>query len=231
MSTPSTVVFKPKTPIMGGLAQITTTKWQAFTGGKPNVNYDALESPPQASHHSQYRAIGTEDSKGSTSRTEWPHSKISQSSSIVTVKDLLHEFFKQHGMDTISYLVVDGAVRSVVDEIDQFEETAALAAYDTVSAKYDSYCKANDLAAAKLFLNAMDSDMHETVTTFYSPTGSAGFVPYWFAYVDSINGYNLDRKAKLEEDLKAIVVTNYAQQNLELMVNGVKDICDDLADC
>jgi len=39
-------VFKPPKPTMGAIAQVSDTKWQPFTGGKPNVAYDALESTP-----------------------------------------------------------------------------------------------------------------------------------------------------------------------------------------
>ena len=126
---------------MGGLVQVSDTKWQPFTGGKPNVAYDALEvSIPMPIHNGQYRGLGTDDTKGHEKRTKLPHPKITKESSPVKSKALLQNFFEQHGLDTVTYIVVNGVVRSVITESDQFTAAEARQAYSQLSLKRDSYC-------------------------------------------------------------------------------------------
>lgn len=143
---------------------------------------------------------------------------------------MIHQHLVVHGMDTISYLPCNGIVRSVIKESDQFNKADAIKEYETISKKYDSYCKANDLAAAQLLLSAVDEALHLQITRFNSPTGSEGFITYWFAYLGALNNNNYDKRQILETALRAIVVTKYEQQNLELMADDVKKICDDLGE-
>lgn len=216
---------------MGGLVQVSDTKWQPFTGGKPNVAYDALEAPVQLPvHNGQYRGLGTEDTKGLAVRTVWPHPKITKQSSPVKTKELLQNFFEQHGLDTVTYIVINGVVRSVINESDKFTAAEAKQEYTSLSQKRDSYCQANDLAAAKLFLNAVDTTLWKDVTMFHCASGAAGFIPYWLSYLSSTNDANYDKRQKLESELRAIKVTNYPQQNLSDMIEDVKLKCDLLTD-
>lgn len=118
----------------------------------------------------------------------------------------------------------------MINESDQFTAAEAKQEYALLSQKRDSYCQANDLAAAKLFLNALDTTLWKDVTMFHCASGAAGFIPYWLSYLSSTNDADYDKRRKLELELRDIKVTNYSQQNLSEMVEDVKLKCDLLTD-
>ena len=57
MNSPKTGKFKPITPKMGGIKEISKNVWATWTGGKPNGNWTELEEPnPKAIGPNQYQA-------------------------------------------------------------------------------------------------------------------------------------------------------------------------------
>ena len=102
----TSIPFSPKTPKIGGIAQVDTDKQVAWTGGKPNVEWtdldkDALKVPTKPT---QYRSNGTADVKSYTYRTEGLKVKFDKSSDLETFCTSVWEHLEECGMDSITYL-------------------------------------------------------------------------------------------------------------------------------
>ena len=92
------------TPVMGGIVN-----YEAWTGGKPLADWSGLDrSVPQSEPHAtQVRATSSKASTGMTKRTEGlfykKEDKFKHGDDLAYFNNNLFEFFKLHGMDTITY--------------------------------------------------------------------------------------------------------------------------------
>ena len=102
-----TVIPKPPTPIMGGLI-LSNKTFEPWVGGKPKADWSGLvDTASTVPLPTQLRPIG---SKAATSMIKRSESIFDDTKSKFKNKDDLdffcrglHQFFKTHGLDTITY--------------------------------------------------------------------------------------------------------------------------------
>ena len=102
----STTSFKPKKPKFGGIKQIGTDTWAAWTGGKPKNDYSELENTnPTEIQPNQYRATSVSaQAKSQSYRRQGLDPKFSKGDDLLLFQTNVMSHLKDHGLDTITYI-------------------------------------------------------------------------------------------------------------------------------
>lgn len=132
-ATTTTPPFTPTTPTVGGVVQTSSNTFEAWTGGKPNLQRDGLDTTASTTlkHLSQLRPAGYNGQKSQALRTEFSRSEITKNTKITKLKKEMHKDHVDLGLDTIEYLPKDGDMVSVILNSDSFTSEEAEAAYNS----------------------------------------------------------------------------------------------------
>ena len=190
LSSPS--AFKPTAPKMGGLEQISSDVYSAWTGGKPNLTWTTLsaDATPSPTTPSQYRGTGHNDVKGYSLRImglkKKFNSDLSTPLNVFTTAVFAH--LQQHGLDTISYLP-DPAdptkMESVVTHHTRFKLKDVRLASAKLSSKFDKYDKSNDRAAISFLRASLHQDLLHSVDGIIKDSDT--FAVLWCIIMEEIH--------------------------------------------
>ena len=229
-ATTTTPPFTPTTPTVGGVVQTSSNTFEAWTGGKPNLQRDGLDTTASTTlkHLSQLRPTGYNGQKSQALRTEFSRSEITKNTKITKLKKEMHKDHVDLGLDTIEYLPKDGDMVSVILNSDSFTSEEAEAAYNSEYVKYDGYCQSNDREAADRLLNGLGIDLRKDIDLFYDSTN--GFIVVWYALLALLYDSNIDRKRNLESQIRAIEVITYPHQDLKKIIADFLALAEELDD-
>ena len=149
-ATPATT-FKPTSPMMGGLHQVSSTEWCPWTGGVPKPDWSGLASsaPTAPTEAHQLRPLSPGSAQKSASfRETGLTTKCSRSTNLLEFIQEVSLHLKRTGMDTVSCLPDPDdptKVLSVVTDSTRFALNPALeTARDLRKTKFDTHDTNND---------------------------------------------------------------------------------------
>ena len=169
ISNPSST-FKPKVPKYGGLEQLGTDYFVAWTGGKPKYDWTELADPsPKEIQPNQYRptSISTQ-AKSQAFRRMGLDPKYSKGDDILLFQHNVLEHLIDHGLDTVTYVpdpASDGAepkdkeMLSIINYYGKFTlEDGSQLGDEIMMLHYDAYDK-NVIDAKKFLYNSVDDHL------------------------------------------------------------------------
>ena len=97
--------FNPTEPKFGGLNKVDSSKWAAWTGGKPKADWTGLETPsPTYIDAKQYRPTSiSSQSKAQYYRVEGLTPKFGRDKDLQVFQRKILEKLVDYGMDTVSF--------------------------------------------------------------------------------------------------------------------------------
>ena len=207
-------------PVMGGIVD-----YEAWTGGKPLANWSGLDlSVPQAEPHAtQVRATSSKASTAMTKRTEGlfyeKEDKFKHGDDLAYFNDNLFEFFKLHGMDTITYRkdpTGTGLMHSVITDYPRFTvESVADQWKNVYEAKYDKYDKQNDYSAKRCFLSSLEESLHKNILAKINDTMT--FPEVFLTFVQHEIPISHEKYESVERSIINFDVTQYPGLNVTAM--------------
>ena len=157
----ATATFRPPTPKMGNVQQISDTEVVPWTGGVPKVDWSGLTDASKLLPitPSMYRAIASKDAKSYQFRIRGLSKKL-DSTLTTPLNTFISAFMKHmqlHGLDTITYLVDPGdstKMCSVVTHYTRFKlSNVTTASKNLYENHFDAYDKANDQALSLIHIS------------------------------------------------------------------------------
>ena len=207
-------------PVMGGIVN-----YEAWTGGKPLADWSGLDlSVPQSEPHAtQVRATSSKASTAMTKRTEGlfyeKEDKFKHGDDLAYFNDNLFEFFKLHGMDTITYRkdpTGTGLMHSVITDYPRFTvESVADQWKNEYEAKYDKYDKQNDYSAKRCFLSSLEESLHKNILAKINDTMT--FPEVFLTFVQHEIPISHEKYESVERSIINFDVTQYPGLNVTAM--------------
>ena len=157
--------FKPPEPTMGGLTQIETDKWLAWTGGKPKVDWSGLADEHLADYKSPNQMRPVYDVKGYNHRKSGLTFKFNKCDMLIPFKKRVWTHLKDNGLDSISYLPdMRNEMLCVIYDHLRYTLESANAASVEQAALYDKYDVTNNIAAVAFLLDSLSPALFETIS-------------------------------------------------------------------
>ena len=112
--TTTDIPFKQATPKHGGIAEIATNKWAAWTGGAPSDDWTGLKDPnPTSIGPNQYRSANiSSQAKAQYYRTQGLETKFTRDGDLQVFQKKVLKHLETYGLDTIVYLSHQDSGRS-----------------------------------------------------------------------------------------------------------------------
>ena len=231
---PTYSTFMPQKPRLGNLEQYDVGRYNPFTGlngQAPNGTRTARAdgSDPECLYSNQLRPLGSASQKSRTYRVHYDGTLITKKVKITQFKREFGQRGVEYGYDSIFWLKDQfGHQVNIITESDKFDLIGAHQAYEDVKTMYDKYCTANDHDATTYLLSMLDKELKQDVELFHNST--SGFVIVWYALLGQLYTSNLDRKRDIESQIRAVTVTQFAQQDISKMVATFLALCEELDD-
>jgi hypothetical protein len=221
MTTPSTTTvppapptFKPLSPKMGGLLQVSTRDWCAWTGGKPDANWIALDSKALTTPNDdfQYRPNSPGSSQKSASfREKGLEVKFKKGDHLLDFIDQTTQYLARTGMDTITYLNDPddySKMISVVGDYSKFDlQTAIVSSAKLRTDSFDRYDRNNDDSARNWLLASVDDDLKKDISERLSLFD--GFASHWLQMIHLIESTSYKRFTNIKEDIEKLSVHQF----------------------
>ena len=222
--TKADIPFKQATPKHGGIAEIATHKWAAWTGGEPSNDWSGLKTPnPTSIGPNQYRSSDiSSQAKAQYYRTQGLETKFTRDGDLQVFQKKVLEHLETYGLDTITYLSHPKDKTTVVSVIehhalfqlkDGVMEAAAIA-----NAHFDTYDQANQKDAKKFLLNAVDEHLEKQL--YENCNSDDTFVAYWLNLMRIVRSMSIDRFDKIKDKIKSRHIKEYQGKNIELMASA-----------
>jgi hypothetical protein len=208
MTTTPAQAFQPPTPLMGGLVQITSSDWCAWTGGKPLADWTALDptAPTSPSDDYQLRPSSPGSSQKSTRYREIGlATKFTRNSHLLDFVDVVHTYLTRTGLDTITYLPDPSdptTMISAVDKCSKFDLTPAItAARQLRTDNFDKFHRNNDDSAHNWLLDSLDPTLHKDVTDRLLLDD--GLVSHWLQLIHLVQSTSFNRFTVIKRDIES----------------------------
>ena len=231
--TVQTELQKPPTPIMGGLV-LSNKTWEPWVGGKPNFDWSGLvDEAPRVPLPTQLRPLG---SKAASSMIKRSESIFDDTKSKFKTKDDLdffcrglHQFFKTHGLDTVTYRT---------DPQDSTNMVSILTHYSCLSRatvnkqtawmknKYDAYDLQNDNSAKQSFLNSLQDALKKDIQIKTKPDDL--FVDVFVVFIENERPVSHDLFQSMERKVLALHISQFAGANVKLMASAARETIQEL---
>ena len=232
-SSPSTS-FKPPTPTMGGLVQVSSSDWCAWTGGKPRSDWSDLDysAPTTPTNPFQYRPSSPSAAQKSTSyREQGIEPKFSKSSNLLDFIEQVKTYFERTGMDTIAYRApadTPSQMYLVITDYSKFDLAHVVGENKRYRTKdYDAYDLNNDISATNWLLDSIDADLKKEITDRLHLTD--GFAAHWLQLIAQIQSVSFARFDRIKREIESLTISKYPQQNIKLMATDfllkAKELC------
>ena len=183
--------FKPKAPKFGGIKEVGTDLWAAWTGGKPRADLASLRvSTPGSIDPNQFRANSiSAQAKSKVYRTQGLETKFTRDSDVLTFQKKVMKHLVSYGLDTITYLkdpTTSGSkvqVVSVIDHHAKFDVKDATKEANTLmtNGTWDAYDLDNIRDAKEFLLNSISEDLETQLYENCEDTDS--FSAYWLQLI------------------------------------------------
>jgi hypothetical protein len=137
---------------MGGLMQVSSQKWCAWTGGEPNVLWNGLASTALNEPNDDFQLRPSSPAGSSQKSTQFRGKgleiKFKKGDHLLDFIDAVEQYFTKTGLDTITYLhAPDAATKmiSVATEYSKFNLQDAITASGHLrKSGFDGYDQNND---------------------------------------------------------------------------------------
>ena len=215
-------MFKPNVPQFGGIEEVGTDSWAAWTGGKPRADWTGLLNPtPTSINPGQYRSNSIAGkAKSQVYRVQGLETKFTKDSDLLTFQKEVMEHLVQHGLDTIAYVQdpVDAKkVVLVITDHARFTLSEGVeAGNEFVKKNYDVYDMENIRDARKFLLNSVDD--HLKTQLYQNCKDEDSFVAYWFNLIHLVRSVSIDRFDRIKERIKNREISQYPNENIEDLV-------------
>lgn len=229
-TTPAGSVIVP--PTMGGVLEVETGIYNAWTGGKPNVDWTSLDvasaTLPVTPH--MFRPSGARDGKAYSYRKKGMETKFGMKDDLKTFCRHVMKHLVENGMDTISYLPDPSdptKMESIVEVPNKFTKTYVATQVDNYEALFDSYDNLNGRTAIAFVLSSLSPELERKVTEALVSTTNPSFYLVWMTLIEKIRVISVARFDILEKKVKSRKPTDYPGQNLDTMAEAnIRDLVD-----
>jgi len=216
------IPFKPTTPKFGGLEEVGTDSWAAWTGGKPKADWSGLEvTKPKSLTPHQYRSTSIiNQAKGLEYRIKGLETKFTGDSDLQLFQMQVLEHLEQHGMDTITYLqdpTDPSQVISVIDNHSRFDIKTGCKLSKQVAKHYDSYDDENVRDAKKFLRKSIDANLEKQL--YENCETDDNFITIWLNLIHMVRSVSINRFSKIKERIKGRKISSYAGENIQSIVS------------
>ena len=215
--------FKPKAPKFGGIKEVGTDLWAAWTGGKPRADLASLRvSTPGSIDPNQFRANSiSAQAKSKVYRTQGLETKFTRDSDVLTFQKKVMKHLVSYGLDTITYLkdpTTSGSkvqVVSVIDHHAKFDVKDATKEANTLmtNGTWDAYDLDNIRDAKEFLLNSISEDLETQLYENCEDTDS--FSAYWLQLIHIVKSVSIYRFDQVKNRIKSRSLDQYASENIE----------------
>ena len=223
----------PPAPKMGGLVQTSKDEFTPWTGGKPNLDWTALDAlePNMFRSPNQQRSLYTKSSTdGFNFRTTGLTTQFGKADNFKQFADKVLEHLQDTGMDTISYLPdpAEPTVRmlSVVTHHSRFTFDSVCDGSTALSASFDYYDSQNDMAAIKFLLNSLSSELEAILKLKIKVTDK--FTIVWMYLVGIVTSTSVEKWNTTKEELKALAPSQYPGEDVFALAHDYLTYCEQL---
>jgi hypothetical protein len=224
----------PKKPIMGGIVQVKSDQYDAWTGGMPNHDWTGLRHPTIAEEElmlapNRFRPTSsTNATKLYKERRDGLGVKFSLKSSLQEFLLKVSEHLVNTGMDTIAYVldpVEEKSMCNVVIDHPRFSvDIVKINITDQLSC-YDTYDKVNDKDATYFFLDSLEEDTRIVIRDLCE---GQPFPVHVMELIEYVRRATTDHFDKLAEDIKLCKPSQYAGEDLEKMTADMRNKAKEL---
>jgi hypothetical protein len=219
-TTTASPAFKPTSPKMGGLLQVSTYEWCAWTGGKPDATWSGLDSLAaiEPNDNFQLRPSSPGSSQKSTSfREKGLEAKFKKGDHLLDFIDVVDQYFMRTGMDTITYLPdPDDASKmiSVIGDYSKFNlQTTIMSSAQIRKTSFDRYDRNNDDSTRNWLLTSVDDSLKRDISERLSLFN--GFASHWLQMIHLIESTSYKRFTNIKEDIERLTVHQFPGQSVK----------------
>jgi hypothetical protein len=211
--------FRPPTPKMGGLMQVSANEWCAWTGGKPNAFWTNLDSEAltEPNDDFQLRPSSPGSSQKSTQfREKGLETKFKKGDHLLDFINIVDQYFTRTGLDTITYLHDPDATSnmiSVVNEYSKFNLQDAITASTHLRKSFDRYDRNNDDSARNWLLASVHETLRKDISERLSPFD--GFASHWLQMIHLIESTSYKRFTNIKEEIERLSVHQFPGQSVK----------------
>ena len=213
--------FKPPTPKMGGLIQVTATDWCAWTGGVPLADWSGLDptAPTTPTEDYQFRHHNPAYSQKATKfRETGMENKFKRDDHLLDFISHVQAYFKRTGLDTISYLpdpTNSSQVASVLKEYSKFDLNDTLSTACTLrSTQFDRVDCNNDDSAKHWLLDSIDPGLKKDIEDRVQPTD--GFAIHWLQLIHLVESTSYSRFDDVKKEIEhQLTLLQFPGQNVQ----------------
>ena len=216
-------MFKPAVPVLGGIQEVGTDLFAAWTGGKPKSDWLGLEDPtPSIIGPNQYRGTSiSSQAKSRSYRVQGLETKFSKDSDLATFEKKVTKHLIQHGLDSIAYVPdpVDATkMISVITTHARFNFKEVMKEGNTIMKNhFDSYSIANVEDAKEFLMNSIDEDLEKQL--YENCADEDSFVTVWMNLIHVIKTVSINRFDKIKDRIKSRKIKNYEGENIEKLAS------------
>jgi hypothetical protein len=212
---PPVVAHKPVTPTMGGIAQLDSAKFVAWTGGEPNADWTGFKVAT-SDFESPNQLRSTNDVKGYNHRKLGLSTKFNKSDLLLPFKKLVQAHLKDTGLDTVAYLPdMRKKMSYVITDHARFTLDSARAGSVAQMKSYDKYDHSNNKAAKAFLLDSLAVDLKTTITELIEDDDS--FHVVWLTLMNEIQTQSIERIESIKRQIKDRKPQMYPGQDLMKM--------------
>ena len=215
--------FKPDEPVMGGIKEIDTDKFMAWTGGKPKIDWSGLETKQNAVRPTQFRAQGVADVKSYTHRVSGLKIKLDKDAALENFCTNFWKHMKTCGMDTIAY-VPDPAdktvMKSVVENHARFTKEYVKEQVTYLKTQWDNYDLNNDDEAKQFLLNSMKPNFKTSVEQIMVDDDSFAYT--WVSAMRRINENTYEYFEGIKIEVKDLSPLSYTGEDIDAWCTALR---------
>ncbi|MHA7927707.1 MAG: hypothetical protein ACX936_21115, partial [Marinobacter sp.] len=217
-----TTPWQPPKPINGGVVQVRTDEYVAWTGGKPTYLWTGLDptAPQQPVSPNQYRSVHVSTSqKSHTFREKGSlETKFSKTSDLSAFEHEVWQHLVDTGMDTIAYVadpIKNRTMSNCVKEHSRFTVESVERQIANQLIDYDEYDKANDREATNFLLNHLEADLAKDIRDLMEP--NEPFPVVFLRVIETVRSTSSERYEAIKARIKKRSASNYPGQDIELL--------------
>jgi hypothetical protein len=230
-SGPQKTPFKPKPPTIGGIKELTPTDYVAWTGGKPNLQWTAIDSNDRGyTSPGQFRSHSVSTSqKSHETRQTGLSIKMTKKGDLKRFETNVWSHLQDKGLDTIAYLpdAVDTTrVSSVVTEYTRFSVDSATKQAQLIVNKYDEYDTANDHEACEFLLNSLDPTLADDLRM--DRRDGDNFPIMYIRLIRLIRSTSIDHFDTLKATIRKVKASQFPGQDLNAMSRKIQIAAQEL---
>ena len=224
---------KPPKPIMGDIV-LSYKTYEPWTGGKPKADWSGLVADAgKVPLPTQLRPVGSKAATALIKRSEGifadAKSKFKSKGDLDYFCRSLHQFFKMHGMDTISYRKDPQDTTKMISVFTDYpclSSTVVKSQTEWIRSCYDDYDKQNDDSARECFLNSLSDSLKKEIQTKTKPDDL--FVDVFVTFVENERPLSGNLYASMEKKVLSLHISKYQGANVKAMATSTREMIQEL---